>query len=46
MPPVTVEQRIRKGLKFLAKSDKAVIRSAVILEVLEEISNPKVLPPC
>lgn len=41
MPPVTVEQRIRKGLKFLAKSDKAVIRSAVILEVLEEISNPQ-----
>jgi hypothetical protein len=40
MEPVKDVDRIRKGLRFLAKADKAVIRSAVILELLEGVSNP------
>jgi hypothetical protein len=40
MPPVSDDQRIRKGLKFLTRADKAVIRASVPLERLTGNANP------
>jgi hypothetical protein len=41
MPPVSDDKRIRQGLKFLHKADKALIRANLLLEILEEVSNPQ-----
>jgi hypothetical protein len=41
MPPTSDDKRIREGLKFLTRSDKTVIRAAVLLEKLEGITNPQ-----
>jgi hypothetical protein len=39
MPPVSDDQRIRQGLKFLTKADNAVIRAADYLARLEGTPN-------
>lgn len=40
MPPVSDDQKIRKGLKFIAKANKAVIEASIPLEVLEGDDDP------
>lgn len=42
MPPVTDQQRIRKGLRFLSRADRAVLRAATPLERLEEMTPPTI----
>ena len=41
MPPNNDDRRVREGLKFLTRADKAVIRAALPLEQLVEEPNPQ-----
>jgi hypothetical protein len=44
MPPVSVDQHIRKGLHFLSKANRAVIRASIPLEKLLGVAHPPGIP--